>query len=409
MQWMCGAWGHVTRWARSCPFASGCTALYTPRPGALASTAARVRLVPGHALSLSLAHARPPATVPIPIPFSSIEPFTMTSPTSTGAPLLDLRALEAALQQFADDRQWQAFHSPKNLAMALTGEVGELVELFQWQTEADSHAVARHPQTARAVRDELADVLLYLVRMASVLGVDLNEAVVHKMAANARKYPTNPAIPADCAMRQGTRIAAATGTDEPVFNLPAQPLQGHGVRLEPYEDALKEEVRQALDCDAPGWQLFAMSGQGGHFEAWWSLLMAHAATGLWIPYAIRDLATGQVVGTSSFLNINPPRRCVEIGATFLHPGVRSGHVNPAAKRLMLAWAFDAGVRRVELLTDARNLRSQAAIAKLGAVREGVLRRERVTWTGHVRDSVLFSITDLDWPGVRERLALRTGH
>jgi RimJ/RimL family protein N-acetyltransferase len=63
---------------------------------------------------------------------------------------------------------------------------------------------------------------------------------------------------------------------------------------------------------------------------------------------------------------------------------------------------------VELLTDARNLRSQAAIAKLGAVREGVLRRERVTWTGHVRDSVLFAVTDLDWPEVRNRLQWRLG-
>jgi RimJ/RimL family protein N-acetyltransferase len=75
---------------------------------------------------------------------------------------------------------------------------------------------------------------------------------------------------------------------------------------------------------------------------------------------------------------------------------------------MLAHAFAGGARRVELLTDARNLRSQAAIAKLGAVREGVLRRDRVTWTGHVRDSVLFAVTDLDWPDVRDRLEQRLG-
>lgn len=66
----------------------------------------------------------------------------------------------------------------------------------------------------------------------------------------------------------------------------------------------------------------------------------------------------------------------------------------------------SGARRVELLTDARNARSQAAIAKLGAVREGVLRRDRMTWTGHVRDGVLFAITDLDWPDVRTRLVYR---
>lgn len=105
------------------------------------------------------------------------------------APLLDLAPLQAALQRFADERDWNRFHSPKNLAMALTGEVGELVELFQWLTEEQSQRVATEPATARAVRDELADVLIYLVRLAHVLDVDLNAAVADKLVANARKYP----------------------------------------------------------------------------------------------------------------------------------------------------------------------------------------------------------------------------
>ncbi|WP_233236395.1 nucleotide pyrophosphohydrolase [Bordetella sp. LUAb4] len=103
--------------------------------------------------------------------------------------LIDTAVLEKALQTFADARDWNPFHSPKNLAMALTGEVGELVEIFQWLTEEESRKVASDPKTARAVRDELADVLLYLVRLSSVLGVDMNEAVTHKIQANARKYP----------------------------------------------------------------------------------------------------------------------------------------------------------------------------------------------------------------------------
>jgi len=103
--------------------------------------------------------------------------------------LIDTAALEWALQAFADARDWNQFHSPKNLAMALTGEVGELVEIFQWLTEEESRKVASAPATARAVRDELADVLLYLVRLSSVLGVDMNEAVTHKIRANAMKYP----------------------------------------------------------------------------------------------------------------------------------------------------------------------------------------------------------------------------
>jgi NTP pyrophosphatase (non-canonical NTP hydrolase) len=109
--------------------------------------------------------------------------------------LVDVAALEYALEQFAAERDWDKYHSPKNLAMALTGEVGELVELFQWLTEEQSRAVASTPETARAVRDELADVLLYLVRLSSVLGVDLNEAITDKLFRNAQKYPAGDSTP----------------------------------------------------------------------------------------------------------------------------------------------------------------------------------------------------------------------
>lgn len=103
--------------------------------------------------------------------------------------LMDVDGATQALRQFADERDWQPFHSPKNLVMALSGEVGELTEIFQWMTEADSHTAASAPKTAKAVRDELADVTLYLIRLADVLGVDLNAAIASKLAANAVKYP----------------------------------------------------------------------------------------------------------------------------------------------------------------------------------------------------------------------------
>jgi len=103
--------------------------------------------------------------------------------------LVDVRGLEAAIEQFADERNWERYHSPKNLAMALTGEVGELVEIFQWMTEEESRFAMRTPATAQHVREELADVLIYLVRLASKVGVDLNAAVADKLAKNAAKYP----------------------------------------------------------------------------------------------------------------------------------------------------------------------------------------------------------------------------
>ena len=190
-------------------------------------------------------------------------------------------------------------------------------------------------------------------------------------------------------------------------------LQGRFIALEPYEARLKDEVSQALDCDGDAWDVFASSGQGEHFDGWWQTSLQEMSEGRRISFAIRRLADGMIVGTSSFLNIRPSRGSVEIGATFLHPLVRSGPVNPESKYLLFGEAFASGALRVELLTDLRNLRSQAAIAKLGALREGVLRRDRVTWTGHVRDSVIYSVTDLDWASVRQRMeerlsAFRTG-
>ncbi|MBS7780363.1 nucleotide pyrophosphohydrolase [Acidovorax sp. CCYZU-2555] len=107
--------------------------------------------------------------------------------------LIDVDGAKQALRQFADDRNWRQFHSPKNLVMALSGEVGELTEIFQWMTEADSHGAASAPTTAQAVSDELADVALYLIRLADVLGVDLNAAIASKLVINAAKYPVDAA------------------------------------------------------------------------------------------------------------------------------------------------------------------------------------------------------------------------
>jgi NTP pyrophosphatase (non-canonical NTP hydrolase) len=107
--------------------------------------------------------------------------------------LIDVSSLVAALRQFAAERDWDRFHSPKNLVMALTGEVGELSEVFQWMSAEASCEAARDSGTATAVRHELADVLLYVVRLADVLGVDLNAAASEKLRLNAEKYPVHAA------------------------------------------------------------------------------------------------------------------------------------------------------------------------------------------------------------------------
>ena len=103
----------------------------------------------------------------------------------------DLEALRDELRAFASARDWEQYHLPKNLVLALVGEVGELAELFQWRTPDESRAQALGDDLRAAVSDELADVLLYLVRLADVLEVDLGDAALAKLASNAERYPAD--------------------------------------------------------------------------------------------------------------------------------------------------------------------------------------------------------------------------
>ena len=122
------------------------------------------------------------------------------------------------------------------------------------------------------------------------------------------------------------------------------------------------------------------------------------------PYTMRMRGTGEVVGCSSFMDLKPMHRALEIGATWIAPACRGTLVNPEAKLLMLRHAFETiDCVRVQLKCDARNARSAAAIRKLGAVFEGRLRNFGVMPDGHVRDTLMFSVTDVEWPEVRSGL------
>jgi NTP pyrophosphatase (non-canonical NTP hydrolase) len=103
----------------------------------------------------------------------------------------ELEELKVRLRKFADERDWNKFHSPKNLAMALSGEAGELLEIFQWLTEAQSRRLP--PRDLKKVEEELADVLLYLIRLSDQLKIDLLVAARKKLVVNARKYPVHKA------------------------------------------------------------------------------------------------------------------------------------------------------------------------------------------------------------------------
>lgn len=125
------------------------------------------------------------------------------------------------------------------------------------------------------------------------------------------------------------------------------------------------------------------------------------------PYTMRVRETGEVVGCSSFMDLRPSHRAVEIGATWIAPAWRGSFVNPEAKLLMIGHAVETlGCVRVQLKCDARNRRSAAAIAKLGAKFEGRLRNYGIMPDGYVRDTLMFSVTNAEWPEVRAGLQRR---
>jgi len=125
-----------------------------------------------------------------------------------------------------------------------------------------------------------------------------------------------------------------------------------------------------------------------------------------LPFVMLETGKDKAVGSTRYLNIRPEHRSLEIGWTWLGQEWQRTGVNTEAKLLLLTHAFDRlGCLRVEFKTDARNLRSQRALERIGATREGVMRNHMIVQSNFVRDSVYFSVIDSDWPQVKERLTL----
>jgi RimJ/RimL family protein N-acetyltransferase len=187
-------------------------------------------------------------------------------------------------------------------------------------------------------------------------------------------------------------------------------LRGQRVELTPVEpDRDAVALFMALDHDAV-WQHVAGRPQGPDEYA--DALRQGLAAGR-VPWVVRlgqpyaGCAQGAVVGTSSYLDVSPEDARLEIGSTAYTPAVWGTAVNPEVKLLLLAHAFEVlGVGRVQLKTDVRNVRSQRAIARLGAQPEGTLRRYQRRADGTVRDTVMFSVLADEWPAVRDGLQQR---
>lgn len=170
------------------------------------------------------------------------------------------------------------------------------------------------------------------------------------------------------------------------------PMTGDGCRAELFTEAHRESLKVACSEDREIWQIYANNFGPDGFDESIAFYRSSPRNRTFVLYDGDDLA-----GMSSYLGIDEGRQCLEIGGTYYRPHLRGSGFNRRVKDMMLKRAFDSGIRRVEFRVDRRNERSQAAMKKLGAVREGILRADRITWNGHVRDTVLFTILKEEWP------------
>jgi len=192
-----------------------------------------------------------------------------------------------------------------------------------------------------------------------------------------------------------------------VISLEPVALEGHGVRLEPLSSAHHDGLVAAA-ADGRLWELWYTSVPGpAESEKYIADALAGQQAGHMLPWAVRELATGAIAGTTRYHDILPQVDRVEIGWTWYAARWQRSHVNTACKLLLLGHAFETvGCRVVGLRTDNFNFASQRAIAALGARKDGVIRHHMARRDGTVRDTVMYSILAAEWPDVRRHLDLR---
>lgn len=188
------------------------------------------------------------------------------------------------------------------------------------------------------------------------------------------------------------------------MNFEAINLEGEFIRLEPLSEKHKEGLCSAIS-DGELWKLYVtLVPHPANINTFFTNAQEAFAAGDGITFATIDKRTGKVAGSTRFMKANIPNRRVEIGFTFLGKTWQKTKTNTEAKLLMLTHAFDSmQFNRVELLTDYLNSTSRAAILRLGAKEEGILRNHMVMPNGRIRDSVLYSIIKNEWPGVKQHL------
>ncbi len=189
------------------------------------------------------------------------------------------------------------------------------------------------------------------------------------------------------------------------MHLAARVLTHTHVRLEPFEERHRQGLAAAAEANLEIFAHMPFPVRERGFSAWFDWLRSEQDAGRWIPHAV-IAPDGRLVGQSCYLTIRPEHEGVEIGGTWYAPQAQGGAINPAAKLLLLEHAFACGAERVEFKTDALNARSRAALAKLGASFEGIMRAQMKRPNGSMRDNAYFSVIRGEWPALRERIEAR---
>lgn len=188
---------------------------------------------------------------------------------------------------------------------------------------------------------------------------------------------------------------------------PAPTLSGRLIRLEPLAPEHVEPL-YAIAASAPEVFRFTSTPVTPEQKArYFAKAFADQAEGRAYPFAILEGSSGPVIGTTRLTDLNPAYRNAELGYTWLDPAYQGGAANLDSKLLMLEFAFDAlDLIRVQLNVDSRNVRSQAAIRSLGATFEGTLRSHQIMKDGYLRDTMVFSILQREWPELKPKLEAR---
>jgi RimJ/RimL family protein N-acetyltransferase len=188
-------------------------------------------------------------------------------------------------------------------------------------------------------------------------------------------------------------------------------LAGREIQLEPLrEDHAAELFQAAQTPDLFTYFRYRFTPQTWNVDGFREFIRDTAQRPAACPFAIIHQASGKAIGQTCYLAIRPADYALEIGATWIGPAYQGTPVNPETKFLLLRHAFETlRAVRVEIKTDSRNTHSMHAIEKLGAQREGLLRKHLILPDGYIRDSVYYSILDSEWPAVKARLIARLGY